>query len=538
MIRLALILLICVTLAALALVQTASALNPDDEEYWTDVGSATLYKSDTYTFGDYTVKFVDYEMATDPASMHHELGGDHVILQLKRGDLVLNESVLNATCANASDTSETVCDELIWEDEIKIEIYTDLDEYPQSDPIRWQNPFININVLERAKPEISVDISASCEAYTAQDSEIRVTIDIENDGDALLRNVRVTVDPGELELIRSDPVHFGNISEDEDEETTCYAWLRVPEWINETEGQLFTISANVTGFDVENVMYNESASTEILVLPRWNLKIKKTVPRYISMDQTVWVRLDLKNTGTRDLDVWLNDTVPEGFLVCGNETPGWRFNITPSESLRFSYHIKPKRPGVFEIPGAVADFTMDGENVSILSNSPVITVDGAYIIVNKTAYPDTVSLVGAVTVTLSITNTGDRDAVVDLTDVIPSGAELVSGNRTLHAVLGANQTNKTEYKLRFSVPGTVTLDPPKISITSRDYSYITTSEMPAIRVIGSPSGKAGTSASDPESVGGQDGSGTTKKLSVDAPLLELLLVACMLVVVYLISRFM
>ena len=531
--RLVLAVLICATL-----VQTASALNPDDDEYWTDVGSATLYKGDTYTCGDYTVEFVDSEMAIDPASIHYEMGGDHVIMRLKRGDIVLNESVLNATCENVSDTSETICDELIWEDEIKIEIYTDPDEHPQSDPIHWQNPFININVLERAKPELSVDISASCEAYTARDSEIRATVDIKNDGDALLRNVRVAVDPGELELIRSDPVHFGNISEDEDEETTCYAWLRVPEWINETEGQLFTISANVTGFDVEDVMYNESASTEILVLPRWNLKIKKTVSRYISMDQTVWVRIDLENTGKRDLDVWLNDTVPDGFELCGNETPGWRFNITPSESLRFSYHIKPKRPGVFEIPGAVADFTMDGKNVSILSNAPVITVDGAYIIVNKTAYPGTVSLVGEVTVLLSITNTGDRDAVVDLTDVIPSGADLVSGNKTLHAVLGANQTNKTEYRIRFSVPGNVTLDPPKISITSSDYSYITTSEMPTVTVIGSSSGKAATSASDSESSGGQDGSDTTKKLSVDAPLLELLLVACMLIVVYLISRFM
>jgi hypothetical protein len=221
--RLTLILLICTALVALTLVQTASALNPDDVEYWTDVGSATLYKGDTYTCGDYTIEFVDYEMAIDPASIHYEMGGDHVIIRLKRGDLVLNESVLNATCANVSDASETVCDELIWEDEIKIEIYTDPDEYPQSDPIHWQNPFININVLERAKPEISVDISASCEAYTARDSEIRVTIDIENDGDALLRNVRVAVDPGELTLIRSDPTHFGNISEDEDEETTCYA---------------------------------------------------------------------------------------------------------------------------------------------------------------------------------------------------------------------------------------------------------------------------------------------------------------------------
>lgn len=529
--RLVLTVLICATL-----IHTASALDPDDEGYWVDAGSATLYKGDTYTCGEFTVEFVDYEEASD-ASTHYGMGGDRVLLRLKQGDLVLNESILNATCVNVSDTSDTVCDELIWEDEIKIEIYADPDEDPRSeDPVGWQDPCIHIEFWERAKPEISVEISASCEAYTALDSEIRVTVDIENDGDAMIKNVDVILNPSELKLSRSDlTTHFGNISVDEEE--TCYAWLLVPAWINETEGQPFTFSVNVTGFDDEGVMYNESAKTEIIVLPRWDLRITKTVSRYISMDQKVWVRIDLENTGKRDLDIRLNDTVPEGFMLCGNGTPGWRFNITPSERLRFSYHIKPQRPGVFEIQGAVADFTVDGKNVSILSNSPVITVDGAYIIVNKTAYPGTISLGGEVAVLISITNTGNRDAVVDLTDVIPSGADLVSGNRTLHAVLGEKQTDGLEYTIRFLVPGNVTLDPPEISVSSSDYSYLTTSAMPVVEVIGSLPEKAVTSANDSKSVSVPDGSDMAQGYSVDAPLLELLLVVCMLVAVYLISRF-
>lgn len=522
-----------------ALIHTASALDPDDAGYWDDAGSATLYKGDTYTCGDYTVEFVDYEEGIDPASTHYEMGGDRVLIRLKQGDLVLNESVLNATCANVSDTSIMVCDELIWDDEIKIEIYTDPDEDPRSgDPVGWQDPCILIGVWERAKPDISLEISASCEAYTLRDSEIRVTVDIENDGDALLKNVDVLIDPGELKLSGGDlTARFGNLSEDD--EKTCYVWLRVPAWINDTEGQPFTISVNATGFDEEGVMYNESATTNILVLPRWDLKVTKTVSRYISMDQTVWVRIDLENTGIKDIDVRLNDTVPAGFELRGNETeaPCRRFNITPSERLRFSYHIKPQRPGVFEIPGAVADFTMGGNNISILSNSPAITVDGAYIIVNKTAYPGTVSLGGEATVLLSITNTGNRDAIVDLADTLPTGAELVSGNMTLHAVLGANETDGLEYVIRFLVPGNVTLDPPEISVSSSDYSYMTTTEMPTVVVIGSLPEPTATQVNDSESGAGQDGSETTRGDSVDAPLLELLLGVCMLGVVYLIGRF-
>jgi uncharacterized repeat protein (TIGR01451 family) len=167
----------------------------------------------------------------------------------------------------------------------------------------------------------------------------------------------------------------------------------------------------------------------------------------------------------------------------------------------------------------------------------VITVDGAYIIVNKTAYPGTVSLGGEVTVTMSITNTGNREAIVDLVDVVPSGADLVSGNITLHAVLGENETDRAEYVIRFSVPGNVTLDLPEISVSSSDYSYMTTTGMPTVAVIGSLPEKAITPVNDSEFGAGQDGSDMAQGYSVDAPLLELLLGVCMLVVVYLIGRF-
>jgi hypothetical protein len=157
--------------------------------------------------------------------------------------------------------------------------------------------------------------------------------------------------------------------------------------------------------------------------------------------------------------------------------------------------------------------------------------------VNKTAYPGTVSLGGEVTVLLSITNTGNRDAIVDLADALPPGAELVLGNRTLHAVLGANETDRAEYVIRFSVPGNVTLDLPEISVSSSDYSYITTTGMPTVAVIGSLPEKAVTPVNNSESGAGPDGSDMAQGYLVDAPLLELMLGVCMLVVVYLIGRF-
>jgi uncharacterized repeat protein (TIGR01451 family) len=520
--RLALTVLICATLVALTLVQTVSALDPTDPDYWTDVGSATLYKGDTYSVSGYTVEFVDYEPETD-----------QVYISLWWGDECLNESVQNASCTNETTCDEgmVVCDRLNWNDEIIVAICNETEDDPASEnPTHWDDPFIHIEVWERAKPEISLEIETNCEAYTARDSEIRIITTIENDGDAVLENVDITIDPADLHATGELTRHLSNLAAGEEE--LFDARLRVPLGVSDPEGELFEIVVNATGFDEKGVMYTESVSIEVLVLPRFDLTVRKTVNSHISMDQSVWVRIDLENTGQKGLDIELSDTIPPGFRLCGNESPPWRFNITPSEYLRFSYHIKPERPGIFEIYGAEAKFVIAGKNVSVWSNSPAITVDGAYVIVNKTAYPTNISLGDAVTVTLGITNTGNMDAVVDLTDIIPSGASLVSGNTTLRATLSGNQTNETEYVINFSVPGSITLSPPKISLTSSGYSHVVISEMPAIEVTGSLQ----EASAAPSQEDGDD-TAETRSRSVDVPVYEILLVICMLGVVYLIGRF-
>jgi len=512
--RLALAALICIALA-----HTTSALDPDDPEYWVDTGSAALYKGDTYSVGDYTVRFVDYEPETD-----------HVRIALWRGDRLLNESVLNASC-----TDETVCDHLNWDDEVNITIVNETEDDPASEnPTFWQNPCIHIEFLERAKPEISIDIDTGCETYTALDSEIRVTVEIENEGDADLERMSVTIDSDDLQMAGSDTTrHLGNLTIDD--EKTIYARLRVPSWVSETEGESFVVTVNVTGFDYRDAMYTESASTEILVLPRFDLEVRKTVNKHISMDQSAWVRIDLENTGKRDLDVVLNDTVPQGFRLCGNVTATcWRFNITPFESVQVSYRMKPEMPGVFEIPGAVAGFVMGERNITMRSNAPTITVDGAYVIVTKTAYPANVSLGDVVTVALNVTNTGNRDAIINLTDVLPEGASLVSGNTTLSATLAANRTEEIEYAISFSVPGTVALSAPMVAVTSDGYSCVVVSGTPVIAVLGSLPDAFATATPDARGEGGDDAATSRSK---DVPVYEILLMVCVLAAVYLVGRF-
>jgi uncharacterized repeat protein (TIGR01451 family) len=172
-----------------------------------------------------------------------------------------------------------------------------------------------------------------------------------------------------------------------------------------------------------------------------------------------------------------------------------------------------------------------GKNVSVWSSSQTIIVDGAYIIMNKTAYPTEVSLGDPVTVTLNVRNTGNADAVIDLTDVIPPGASLISGNATLHATISGNQTAEIEYVINFSVPGNVTLAPPEVILAASDHSYVSSLGMPTIEVTGSLPEAAATPSEEAEAAG-------TEPRSVDVPVLyEITLMLCMVCVVYLIGRF-
>ncbi len=628
--RLSLVVLIAIALSMP--LQTASALDPDDPEYWTDIGSASIHKGERYSAGGYVVEFVDYEGETDS-----------VYLSLWRDGELLDESVQNASCVNDTFCTELdtrVCDYLNWADEVIVAIKNETEDHPESgSPSYWEDPLIHIDLYSRAKPEISLKIETNCEVYTPLDSEIRVTVEIENVGDAVIKNTTVTIDSGDLQATSGIKSHFGSLlAEDEDSrylwftwndvpgntneedrflrylwddlgfgwtknanayitrssdddpirirrgndsaeivinsrdekatlkiggevhafdvveegselnvyiasddavdtEETTYARLRVPQSITETEGQPFTISVDATGFDEAGVMYSESASTEILVLPRFDLTIKKTVNSHISMDQMVWVRIDLENTGIRDLKVRLNDTIPSGFRLCGNETLLWRFNITPGESMHCSYRIKPERPGIFDVPCAVAEFEIGekkNKNVSVRSYAPEIVVDGACITMNKTAHPIRISEGGRVTVTLNIANTGNMDAIVNLTDVLPKGAELISGDLTIHASLGANQTNETEYVVVISSPGTMTLGLPTISISGSSYCYMTATEMPVIEVVGEEL------SSGPELRPTQESLATSgaPPRSADVSFYETALAICMFGAVFLIGRFM
>ncbi|RKY39923.1 MAG: hypothetical protein DRP85_09455, partial [Candidatus Makaraimicrobium thalassicum] len=229
-----------------ALVGAASALDADDPEYWTDMGDESLQKGDTYRVNNYTVKFTDYVPETD-----------QVFLSLSHGYELLDESCLNASCVNESMThrlelDRSVCDWLNWDDEVIIAIVNETDDHPESGtPTSWDDPLIHIKFYERAKPEISLEIETGCEVCTPRDSEIRVTVEIENTGDAELKNVHIVIDPGSLQAVGDLTSHFSGFSAEEEGEF-LFSWTSDDGVLKYLEDDLGLSWVNDLGVDRPN----------------------------------------------------------------------------------------------------------------------------------------------------------------------------------------------------------------------------------------------------------------------------------------------
>jgi uncharacterized repeat protein (TIGR01451 family) len=200
------------------------------------------------------------------------------------------------------------------------------------------------------------------------------------------------------------------------------------------------------------------------------------------MESHVPVRIDVENTGIVNLTIELSDNVPQDFELVGDYDLNWHFDIKPQEKKSYTYSLKAQKPGEFPTDPAIAEWNMQGENFNVTSNTPSIIIDGACIIINKTALPEELDIGNNVTVTLLAINTGNIPATVYMTDHIPAGTRLLDGNTTLRTTLEKNQSVSTTYILRVESAGSIIFPSPLVEIVNDAYSMVQISEMFSINV--------------------------------------------------------
>ncbi len=483
-----------------------------DGDDWESSGDAMLYLGDTYSVGDCIIEVIDFDKENGM-----------VLLELKKDDELLDRPVLNASF-----------DDYIYGEDVKIIIYIPPDDPISSNPTHWKNPYIHAEFHVWKKPTLSVDVTINRITYKPPDSDIHVTVEIENNGEAEIRDIDLYIDPDGLSVTYGRlTYHFSNITEDEDESIDLK--FKVPRLIT---NRTFTILANASGVDTEDVAYTAKDSETLNVLPVCDLKIQKIILN-TSMDRNVSVRIDVENTGIVDLNLTLTDAVLPGFELCQDtishyfniidgQKLTWNATFEPHEKKSYYYFLKPLRPGVFSICPATAEWNIQGINYTVSSNTPVMAVDGAYLILNKTAFPVHVKSGEYVTVSLSVLNIGNKAASVTINDVLPDGTSLVSGNATLQTNLDANQTAAIEYVIRMEASGNITFPHPEIELVSKDYSRLLVSDVINIEVA--PGEPTITSTPEPQPTAIPD------KPGQEFPLFEIAFAVSLLIVAYLVKR--
>jgi uncharacterized repeat protein (TIGR01451 family) len=421
-----------------------------------------MYKNDTYELGSYIIEIVDFAVASGM-----------VFLNISCGNKSIDAILCNGTECNESN-------ELVYDDEIKVMV-TEV----SGDPQLWLNeigtPYAEIEFYERRIPELTVSISAYKEAYSPHMPDIPVTIEIKNRGDIEIEDVEVMIDAGGLSVLDRGfnteivggrvRTTFENIT-DGDKELIHMRFV-VPHL---PDVRSFTITANVTGDDIKDVRYADSDSCTVLVLPESGLEIGKRVNSPVNVSKPANVRISVINTGITDIDsITLSDTLPDSFE--SSTTPVWNFSLKSGKELSYSYNIFCEVPGEYKLPEAIANFSFEGHDYSISSNSPALTVEGSFVKLTKTVDPVIVEEGGSARVTLAAENTGNMPAKVRIEDKLPDNVNFVEGGMIIDMVIAANETVDVTYTISVGEVGMVQFPPPLVSGISN------ISAMPAILIV-------------------------------------------------------
>ena len=194
--------------------------------------------------------------------------------------------------------------------------------------------------------------------------------------------------------------------------------------------------------------------------------VTKSANKDVYVREQVFIELEITNISVADR-VEVTDSIPDAFVVDPDRDLCWDYSLN-----MYRYSITPLVPGVYTLPAANASVWCKGRRINITSNTPVVTVQGPYVTVTKSAeHTD-----GMVNVAVSACNTGDHAAMVYVFDSIPDGAELIDGVLNWSMVLNPAETEYTsEYVNIYTIKINETITLPRAVVyyqTSRQVDLV------------------------------------------------------------------
>ena len=182
------------------------------------------------------------------------------------------------------------------------------------------------------------------------------------------------------------------------------------------------------------------ASTANLTAKKSNLEIHKTVDKEsVKIGDTLTYTISVKNNGDKVAKAIIYDNVPEGTVLLNkdnNEDENtkkltWRVTVEPgeTENVEFTVRVKAEK-GTIKNSAIVNGKTTNETETGIINITGKKEVDKAEAKVGDT-----------LTYTITLTNNGNADGKVTVTDEIPTGITLVADSITANG--SYNEENKT-----------------------------------------------------------------------------------------------
>ncbi|HNY34877.1 MAG TPA: hypothetical protein PKK68_09500 [Methanothrix soehngenii] len=414
-----------------ALICTAQAV------VWNEGMSGELHWGETMFLDNYSLNLADFSIEEGHTCS--------VLVQLQADNLTIVRRALQAG------------EWFEWNDSVRVSVQQIVVGDIQDDPLAV------IGLQLPAAADLSLIVSGDRESYQGGD-EMRIQLQIENKGIVDAENLRielVSMPPFLNERYSISTVGAGKIwdkKKDTHEIDNLKINIKAPYFPKPTN---LVLQASARYTDPDGTAY-ESGGGSIFHISG-PVQLHKIVEETQEFQESYYVINSLRNTGNRTLDMELSDSTGSGFR--SEESLNWKFNLSPGEAKTISYLIGARQPGLGQVlPSAVVSYRWDDNSYTIRSEMPVVDVFGPSIEAERRISPKKLQPGEIATVSVKLTNLGNKQAAIALQDEVLGETELVSGSVNSSIILAPNETCSKEYRLRCLKEGTV-------RIPSREISY-------------------------------------------------------------------
>lgn len=426
-------------LAVLLLISAAGAA-----VVWDEGTSAQLRWGEALVSDNYTLILIDFST--------QDSGAPKILVGLLKDNITL------ATRALTSGESFSL------NDSIKVTAHKIIVEKIIQDSAE-EEPYADLKMQFPASPEIALLLSADKEVYRGGEL-IRLTLRIENTGIVDAEGLKIILDsrPALILARYSRSALEAGRSWDENRRTNAIDPIKLdvkapylPEPIE------FEVRVHAEYEDPEGDRHVAWGGTSFQVAGP--LQLHKTVEESQDFGKDYYVLNSLWNCGNRTIDVTLSDRAGPDFQT--NGTLLWQFNLSPGKTKTVSYKAVARMPGEGLImPQAKASFVWGEKRYSVLSESPMVEVVGPLIEGIRRVSNALIEPGKEITISLNLTNSGNRKARVSFLERIPTGTKLISGKLSGSFMLPPKNGRNIEYSIRCANTGEYVL--PSSEILYRD----------------------------------------------------------------------